>query len=97
MVKILRRHLERNGKFLIGFQFSLTNYCIHFFIHSLRFVPDKGFEGAEKSASRGDGPVAFEQDKNFDPFQIDDFLGNLKQKNSKQDDSSKEPSKKKRK
>lgn len=59
-----------------------------------RFVPDKGFEGADKS-SRGEGPVVFEQDKNFDPFQIDDFLGNLKQK-SKQDDS-REPSKKKRK
>lgn len=62
-----------------------------------RFVPDKGFEGADKSASRGEGPVAFEQDKNFDPFQIDDFLGNLKQKTNKQDDSSREPSKKKRK
>jgi hypothetical protein len=65
-----------------------------------RFVPDKGFEGADKSSGgRGDGPVAFEQDKNFDPFQIDDFLGNLKQKttsSSKQDDS-REPSKKKRK
>ena len=69
-----------------------------------RFVPDKGFEGAERSggASR-DGPVAFEKETNFDPFQIDDFLGNLKQKtarggsSSKQDDSStKEPSKKKR-
>lgn len=68
---------------------SLIN-LINFF----RFVPDKGFEGADKS-SRGEGPVVFEQDKNFDPFQIDDFLGNLKQK-SKQDDS-REPSKKKRK
>ena len=44
-------------------------------------MPDKGFEGADKSGGRGDGPVAFEQhhqDTNFDPFQIDDFLGNLK-------------------
>ena len=31
---------------------------------------------------KASGPVAFEQDKNFDPFQIDDFLGNLKQKTS---------------
>jgi SNW domain-containing protein 1 len=48
---------------------------------SKRFVPDKGFEGADKSTGRSDGPVAFEQhhaDANFDPFQIDDFLGNLK-------------------
>jgi hypothetical protein len=49
-----------------------------------RFVPDKGFEGADKSSAtsgREGGPVAFEQhhhDTNFDPFQIDDFLGNLK-------------------
>ena len=48
-----------------------------------RFMPDKGFEGADKSsAGTRDGPVAFEQHHtsgaNFDPFQIDDFLGNLK-------------------
>jgi len=62
-----------------------------------RFVPDKGFAGADKSGSRPDGPVVFEQETNFDPFQIDDFLGNLKQKSSssKQDESVKEPSKKK--
>lgn len=49
-----------------------------------RFVPDKGFEGAEKTGSRADGPVAFEkhQDANFDPFKIDDFLGNLKKSNT---------------
>jgi SNW domain-containing protein 1 len=48
-----------------------------------RFVPDKGFEGAEKNGGRGEGPVAFEQghDANFDPFKIDDFLGNLKKGN----------------
>jgi len=47
---------------------------------SKRFVPDKGFEGAERTGPR-DGPVSFQQhhqDVNFDPFQIDDFLGNLK-------------------
>lgn len=51
-----------------------------------RFVPDKGFEGADSksggaSSARESGPVVFEQhhhDTNFDPFQIDDFLGNLK-------------------
>jgi SNW domain-containing protein 1 len=56
-----------------------------------RFVPDKGFEGADKSG-RGDGPVAFEQhhqDTNFDPFQIDDFLGNLKTGGDKNNSSSK--------
>ena len=62
-----------------------------------RFVPDKGFQGADKTAGRPDGPVAFEQDVNYDPFQIDDFLGNLKQKSNKSDENSKEPSKKKRK
>lgn len=45
-----------------------------------RFVPDKGFDGAERGQKREGGPVAFEQhqDANFDPFKIDDFLGNLK-------------------
>ncbi len=62
-----------------------------------RFVPDKGFQGADKTTGRPDGPVAFEQDVNYDPFQIDDFLGNLKQKSNKSDENSKEPSKKKRK
>lgn len=49
-------------------------------LNTRRFVPDKGFQGADKTESRGEGPVAFEQhhDANFDPFQIDDFLGNLK-------------------
>jgi SNW domain-containing protein 1 len=49
-------------------------------LSSKRFVPDKGFEGADKVGPRDSGPVAFEQhqDTNFDPFQIDDFLGNLK-------------------
>ena len=50
-----------------------------------RFVPDKGFEGADKSGPRGEGPVALEKhhDTNFDPFKIDDFLGNLKTGGSK--------------
>jgi SNW domain-containing protein 1 len=61
-----------------------------------RFVPDKGFAGAEATGGRPDGPVAFEQETNFDPFQIDDFLGNLKQK-SKVDDRGDEPKSKKRK
>jgi len=49
-------------------------------LSSKRFVPDKGFEGADKVGPRDNGPVAFEQhqDSNYDPFQIDDFLGNLK-------------------
>ena len=62
-----------------------------------RFVPDKGFEGADAKGSggRGEGPVAFEQEQNFDPFQIDDFLGNLKR--NKPDVNEKESHKKKRK
>ena len=62
-----------------------------------RFVPDKGFEGAEASkGGRGDGPVAFEQETNFDPFQIDDFLGNLK-RNKSDAPNEKDSHKKKRK
>jgi hypothetical protein len=55
-----------------------------------RFVPDKGFEGAEKNGDRGEGPVAFEQhsDANFDPFKIDDFLGNLKKSDNNASGSS---------
>lgn len=61
-----------------------------------RFVPDKGFSGAQASGGAGrqasDGPVAFEQqvqqqDTSFDPFQIDDFLVNLKSNNKDNDKS----------
>ena len=65
----------------------MNKSCVFF---SFRFVPDKGFEGAD-SSGRGDGPVAFEQhhqDTNFDPFQIDDFLGNLKTGGDKNNSSS---------
>ena len=68
-----------------------------------RFVPDKGFEGAEKESAGRSGPVEFEkhQDTNFDPFQIDDFLGTLKSSSSskrdQEDDYKSSDSKKKRK
>ncbi len=73
-------------------------------LSSKRFVPDKGFEGADsKGGAAGgsrEGPVVFEQhhDTNFDPFQIDDFLGNLKtggsssNKREQEDDSYKNKS-----
>jgi hypothetical protein len=79
-----------------NFQLRFLKFKNIFFIKN-RFVPDKGFQGADKVGTRPDGPVVFEQETNFDPFQIDDFLGNLKQKSSKPDESVKEPSKKKRK
>ncbi|XP_037083722.1 SNW domain-containing protein 1-like [Pollicipes pollicipes] len=43
-----------------------------------RFVPDKGFEGADRSAPRS-GPVQFERQEEFDPFGIDQFLTKAKQ------------------
>ena len=53
-----------------------------------RFVPDKGFEGADKAGVRESGPVAFEQQEDFDPFKIDDFLGNLKKRPNEDDSKS---------
>jgi len=40
------------------------------------FVPDKGFEGAERNGQR-EGPVEFEAADNFDPFKINDFLSKV--------------------
>ena len=42
-----------------------------------RFVPDKGFEGADASAGRGSGPVQFEKDAE-DIFGIDELLTDAK-------------------
>ena len=42
-----------------------------------RFVPDKGFEGADASAGRGSGPVQFEKDAE-DIFGIDKLLTDAK-------------------
>lgn len=42
-----------------------------------RFVPDKGFSGADRSAKR-DGPVQFEK-QDDDPFGLDEFLTKVKQ------------------
>ena len=53
-----------------------------------RFVPDKGFEGADKVGGRESGPVVFEQHEDFDPFKIDDFLGNLKKRPNDEDSRS---------
>lgn len=46
-----------------------------------RFVPDKGFEGADKTAAAAprSGPVQFERQEEFDPFGIDQFLTKAKQ------------------
>ena len=42
-----------------------------------RFVPDRGFAGAEGSAQRGSGPVQFEKDQE-DSFGIDKLLADVK-------------------
>jgi len=43
-----------------------------------RFVPDKGFDGADPSAPRGSGPVQFEQDI----FGVDELLADVKRVSS---------------
>lgn len=45
-----------------------------------RFVPDRGFAGADGSASRGAGPVQFEKDQE-DSFGIDKLLADVKRVN----------------
>lgn len=42
-----------------------------------RFVPDKGFSGADQAPSR-DGPVQFEKDTEEDPFGLNKFLTEAK-------------------
>lgn len=72
------------------------------FCFSCRFIPDKGFEGADKlsgsggGGGRGDGPVAFETDDNFDPFQISKIFDTLKG-DKKRDQAQSDESNKKRK
>ena len=46
-----------------------------------RFVPDKGFDGADASAPRGSGPVQFERDQD-DIFGIDKLLTEAKKVNN---------------
>ena len=42
-----------------------------------RFVPDRGFDGADQSAPRGSGPVQFEKDAD-DVFGVDKPLAEVK-------------------
>ena len=42
-----------------------------------RFVPDRGFDGADNSAPRGSGPVQFEKDAD-DVFGVDKLLAEVK-------------------
>lgn len=42
-----------------------------------RFVPDKGFSGADRSVKR-DGPVQFEKQEDDDPLGLDRFLSEVK-------------------
>ena len=44
---------------------------------SVRFVPDRGFEGTDRSRTR-DGPVQFEQDVEEDLFGLDKFFTEAK-------------------
>lgn len=62
-------------------------------IRTNRFVPDKGFEGADR-VSRRDGPVQFQKhgdvgasdEKEADPFGLDKFLGEAKKGAKRNDD-----------
>ena len=48
-----------------------------------RFVPDKGFQGADKAEKRGNNPVEFEKAepaREQDPFGLDQFLTSSKAK-----------------
>ena len=40
-----------------------------------RFVPDRGFKGAEDATADREGPVQFKKAEELDPFGIDEFLG----------------------
>lgn len=52
-------------------------FMVHFFLFC-RFVPDKGFTGADSSRRR-DGPVQFERyEMEEDPFGLDKFLKEAK-------------------
>jgi len=60
---------------------------------SKRFVPDKGFAGADESAGRGSGPVQFEKDGD-DIFGIDKLLTDAKRGSKRGGDEKSEKSEK---
>ena len=51
-----------------------------------RFVPDKGFSGADQAQVR-DGPVQFEKDMEEDPFGLNKFLTEAKKAKRPSEDS----------
>ncbi|CBY10990.1 unnamed protein product [Oikopleura dioica] len=57
-----------------------------------RFVPDKGFDGADPSAPRGSGPVQFEQDI----FGVDELLADVKRGSKRGTDREDKDSKRRR-
>jgi len=57
-----------------------------------RFVPDKGFEGADASAPRGSGPVQFEKDI----FGVDELLADVKRGSKRGTDRDDKDSKRRR-
>jgi SNW domain-containing protein 1 len=60
-----------------------------------RFVPDRGFEGAEGSAPRGSGPVQFEKDQE-DVFGLDKLLADVKAGSKRSGDKEDKSSKRRR-
>lgn len=50
-----------------------------------RFVPDKGFAGADSSRRR-DGPVQFEREEEEDVFGLDNFFKTVKKADKRQAD-----------
>lgn len=55
----------------------LSSFHVLFSLLSFRFVPDKGFTGADSSRRR-EGPVQFERHEEEDPFGLDKFLKEAK-------------------
>lgn len=55
----------------------LSSFHLLFSLLSFRFVPDKGFTGADSSRRR-EGPVQFERHEEEDPFGLDKFLKEAK-------------------
>ena len=73
-MKIFRGQRVNTLIVIRNFLFRKDLHGIFFFF---RFVPDKGFTGADSSRRR-DGPVQFERYEEEDPFGLDKFLKEAK-------------------
>lgn len=58
-----------------GSSYIFVEYCILYFIFTFRFEQERGFKGADRTASR-DGPVQFQREE--DPFGLSGFLKDVR-------------------